>query len=330
VKPIKDMFARGGFTVTGETKPYPNRTELRWVKTDKLSKEWVAEQKADTIAANAPSVAIAPKKKRVLIGCSAKQGIPSYWEKTITRLMKDGHPDYDFDFEPENGNAAINITRNLIADKAIREGYWKVAMIDTDHLWSCEQLFRLLGHNEDIVGGIYCKKRKGPPSWVVVKTPGVPLRDDGLLQADFIGTGFLVTKVSALKFMAERLPEREFTYDDEDHLAQVMTELFPIGLVGPNTPSGKLERIRRAVRDVPSETLIATIKAILEDKTRGGARMLGEDYHFGLMARNCGLRIYADTKVIVGHVGPIVFPVEADSVATPTEILTHNLSLEPW
>ena len=191
-------------------------------------------------------------KKRVLVACSAKGGVPYYWFSSYDQTLRLNHPDYSFEFVMESGNSAINISRNIAAQSALEQGYWKLVQIDKDQFWNPTQLVALVSREEDIVAAPYVKKKSGPVSWLIVKTPGAEVREDGMLQCDFVGTGMLSTSVAALQHMVDFYPERRFDYEDESGATKSMTELFPIGLVGPNTPEGKLARIALAgtFRDV--------------------------------------------------------------------------------
>ena len=54
-------------------------------------------------------------KKRVLVACSAKGGVPYYWFSSYDQTLRLNHPDYEFEFVMESGNSAINISRNIAA-----------------------------------------------------------------------------------------------------------------------------------------------------------------------------------------------------------------------
>lgn len=326
IDPIKAMFRRAGFSLTGELNHSEHRAELKFLRTRIV---------APVLGIDAPVPMLTSKhtdRKRVLIATPAKGGIPWYWEEVKDQVLRMDHPEFEIDFCSEAGNSAINLTRNMLADHARREKYWKLIMLDNDHMWTIEHLFRLLAHKEPIVGGSYCRKQAGAPTWLAVHTPEIKMREDGLLQCDFIGTGVLAVEVAVFDKMAEMLPEREFEYEDENHKKSTMVEFFPIGLVGPNTAAGKLGRIRKLMTSTKaySTDVLADVQAIFDDKSRGNARLLGEDYHFCHLARKCGFKLYVDTQCIVPHVGPICHPVTPDKVAVPTQIPSHELNMEDW
>ena len=280
-------------------------------------------------------------KKRVLVTTPAKNGVPHYWIAAYDDIMRTPHPDYEFAFAVEDGNNAINLYRNIICDYALRENFWKIVMLDADMFWTRDLLLRLISHNEPVVGCIYCKKKTGNVQWLAVRTPGVEAaREDGLLQCDFIGTGALAIEIDALRTMNNFFPERQFIYEDEDGKQKTMHELFPIGIVGPNTPEGRLARIAKLINDADyvdditrpatATALLGSIRSILTNQSTEKGRLLGEDYGFTHLARKAGFKVWADTKCIIGHVGSIVYPVGNDKLSVQAGIPTHSLSLNAW
>lgn len=270
-------------------------------------------------------------KKRVLIACSAKGGVPYWWFQSYDQVLRLNHPDYDFEFAIESGNSAINISRNIAAQYAIDSGYWKLVQIDKDQFWTPAQLVQLVKHDVPIVAGPYCKKKSGPVKWLIVKKPSAEVRPDGLLECDYMGTGMFSTEVAALKTMCDFLPERRFGYEDEDGKEKFMTELFPIGLVGPNSPEGRISRIREVLAGDPDPaSAFQIIKGIIETISPDISRMMGEDYFFCHLARKADIPLYCDTQMVVGHVGDAVYPITSEMCSVPAEIPTHGLKLDRY
>ena len=270
-------------------------------------------------------------KRRVMVSCSAKGGVPWWWFESYDKTLRLNHPDFEFEFAMEAGNSAINLTRNIVADNAIEQGYWKLVQIDKDQFWTPEQLIRLTGHDLPIVAGPYCKKKSGPVEWLAVAKPGAVVGPDGLLPCDFVATGMLATSVEALKQMVAFYPDRRFVSHGEKGDPRDMTELFPIGIVGPNTPAGRLARIKKVLNSgLKPESAYEMIRSIVETLHPGKSRMLGEDYHFCHLARKAGLEIFCDTKCAVGHVGDAVFPIGPEALSSPQGIPTHSFSLDDW
>ena len=275
-------------------------------------------------------------KLKIAVVSPAKNGLPWYFLEPMMRLSRLDHPKFEFHFSVEAGNNAINISRNILANNVMEspENFHKLVQIDSDALWTVEQLVQLVDHEEDIVAAPYCRKSGGPVSWLIVKSPGAETREDGLLQCDFMGTHFFSVSLACLRKMRETLPEILFEYDDKDGLLdkKVMAELFPIGLVGPNSTLGKIQRIKAVLRQgLPASECVGQIGTILTQVHPQKSRLLGEDYHFTFMARKCGFKCWADTKAgPVGHVGDICYPVDPKATSTPSPFPAHDLNLDQW
>lgn len=285
-------------------------------------------------------------KRRVLIACPAKNGVGKHWFEQHDILQRTNHPDYAFEFVVETGHGCINFARNIIADEAIKRDVWKVVQIDADMRWLATDLIKLVSVPEPIVYGLYAYKKPGVVSWVMVKTPNAEIDERGLLQCDFVGTGMLSTEVSALRKIVEFFPERRFTYEDaETHEKRTMTELFPVGLVGPNTPEGRIARIKRALanarQNIASDdsqgemmasmnVFMDEVDMILNTVHEGECRILGEDYHFCRLARKAGFKLWCDMTAIVGHIGDAVYPIGEEQLSKPGPFVTHNLNLDDY
>lgn len=260
--------------------------------------------------------------RRVLIATPAKGGIPDYYFKSYDQVVRTQFTDYDLSFCVESGHHVLSLARNVIAEASIEENFDKVVMIDKDHPWLPQHLARIISHAEPIVCGVYCKKKPGKPAWLGIASRGAKPREDGLLPAEFLPTGFLAIDVAALRTMKAKMPEREFVYEDEDGAQKTATEYFPIGLVGPNTAEAKIEQLRAmaAGGSWASVLTMADLLKVLNHIVPKSGRLLGEDYHFSHLARRCGIPLFIDTKCVIGHVGDIVFPVGPEAVATAMPI----------
>lgn len=265
------------------------------------------------------------EKKLITICCPAKSGLPWYFVRALFELNAIDHPKFSFNFQMESGHHGIGLARNILADQVISDTrpIWKMVMADSDAFWTAKQMIQLVDHEEPFVAGPYVRKTGGPVSWLCVRTPGTELRDDGLMECDFMGPHLMAFNVEALRKIVDFYPERMFTIDEKDaeFKNKKMCELFPIGLAGPNTPEGRLARINRIIEvSHDSDLAIDAIKEILTKVHPGESRILGEDYRFCLLARKAGFKLYCDRNVNpVGHVGDIIYPVgpEQNSVATP-------------
>lgn len=270
------------------------------------------------------------EKKLITICCPAKSGLPWYFVKALFELNAIDHPKFAFNFQMESGHHGIGLARNILADQVISDPrpIWKMVMADSDAFWTAQQMIQLVDHEEPFVAGPYVRKTGGPVSWLCVRTPGTELRDDGLMECDFMGPHLMAFNVESLRKMVAFYPERMFTIDEKDaeFNNKRMCELFPIGLVGPNTPEGRLARIKNEMMfftepsNFDSIGCLNRINKILTTIHPGESRILGEDYHFCHLARKAGFKLFCDRNTNpIGHVGDIIYPVGPDqnSVATP-------------
>lgn len=286
-------------------------------------------------------------KKRVLICTSAKGGLPFWWFDAYAKLLALNHPDYTFELSVEAGNSAINISRNIMADHAIRTEADIMVQIDTDMKWTPEGLLQMLAHNEPIVCAPYVKKQSGPIRWLVVRKKGAFPDERGLCDMDFFGTGMFLVSVPALRTMCDAFPERRFTYEDDDAhggiTSRTMTELFPIGLVGPNTPEGRLARIRAVMEHMQITPLLSegerrdffqrkleSIETIATAIHPGESRFLGEDFFFSHLARKAGFKIWCDSRLLIRHIGPAPYPILEEQLSTVTPLPESNLNLDAY
>lgn len=274
-------------------------------------------------------------KKRVLIACPAKGGIPAYWVKSAMDLVRNPHPQFEFEPKFEIGHGAINIARNIIAENAIVEDYWAVIQFDHDMHWKPADAVRLALRllEVEFVYAPYVFKESGPIKWMVVETPGAVVQPNGLMQCDFVGTGAHASRVAALKAMCDFYPERRFAHDNEKTgKKEFMTELYPIGLVGPNTPEGRIARILEVLdgNEMDPATCMEMIENIVEGIHPGESRMLGEDYHFCHLARKAGFNLWSDRANLIPHIGDCEYPISPAQLSIPSQIPTHDLNLDKY
>jgi len=98
------------------------------------------------------------------------------------------------------GESLIPRARNTIANKFLKTDYDYLLMIDSDLIFTCDVLEKLLGHNKMLVGANYVHKT-GVKKWA-----GKP--DDFDLElspASFIPTGMMLIKRSVLELLKEKL-----------------------------------------------------------------------------------------------------------------------------
>ena len=100
------------------------------------------------------------------------------------------------------GDALVQRARNSLVKIAVESGVDDIVFIDADIAWQPEDFFRLLGHDVDVVGGLY---RQKADDVVLVFRPNGKVEPDarGLLEVAAVGCGLLRVRGSALRQMWE-------------------------------------------------------------------------------------------------------------------------------
>lgn len=121
-----------------------------------------------------------------------------------------------------------SVARNQMAKMATAE--W-ICMLDTDHSFSCDLLFRLLNsmrlHNAEVASALYCMKEPPhhPAAWDYRASDGtisqyVEWPEDEKVKVDVVGAGCLLIKTNVFRRIWDELGEEPFS-----------TQEFP-GVVG--------------------------------------------------------------------------------------------------
>lgn len=180
------------------------------------------------------------------------------------------------------GDSLVARARNTLTHQFLRSDATELLFIDSDLIFSGEQIARICAHSEPVVGGLYPKKQDKPEvEWVLNSHKDVPgPREDGLQKVAYIGTGFLRVKRHVFEQMIDRYGE-EISYKD-DCSSAVMHDLWPVGVYH------------------------------YED---GTARYLSEDWFFCQRWNDLGGTVYADTKIVLKHVGQAIYPLKCQEDA---------------
>jgi hypothetical protein len=217
-------------------------------------------------------------KPKVFVAVTTTHGsIQSQFITTLTQLFANRTFDMDIWHYVD---PYIVLARNAAAADLLKGDSTHILFLDADIIDpTCSQhIQRMLDHDVDIVGGLYCKKCESPgPIWVCNALDHRPPEDErGLLQLRHIGTGFLLIKRGVFERMIE---------EDGDKI-------------------GYLE-------DVTNRPMWDFF-----DMPRVEGRKMSEDWHFCNEARRLGFTVYGDTKVLLRHAGGAVFPLKTQVAQT--------------
>lgn len=176
------------------------------------------------------------------------------------------------------GGTSIGRARNIATAMALESDASKVLMLDADQWAGEDQLLRILGHAEPVVGGIYPRKEVAWPTRWCVNFSGA-LRPDGLRPATDIGAGFLRVDLEAIETIVKQNPQLRYLSDEEGTYGEQLFDLWSEGVATDSWSPGGPKFPRK----------------------------LSEDFWFCWLARRAGFTVYADTLCQVGHVGAVDF-----------------------
>lgn len=182
------------------------------------------------------------------------------------------------------GDSLVARARNRLAAQFLRTDCTHLLFLDTDLIFSNEQLRRLISHDEPIVAGLYPKKQIDL-QWVCNHIEGSEPDARGLQPVRYAGTGCLLIARAVLARMIAEYPELAYDPDDGDE------------------PGTKWDFFSCGVWTCP-ET--------------GRRRYLSEDWWFCQRALDLGYQVLMDTGVVFKHVGQAVYPLQPiESFADP-------------
>lgn len=166
------------------------------------------------------------------------------------------------------GCSAIDYARSALASLALIEGFDSILFVDSDVLFNPADAVRLLLRPESIVAGVYSQKRHGKLNFTLYPdTKEIPYGDRGIdLEVKGVGAGFLRVRREAFQRIADF------------HQLPTCTgngcTLWPFFL-----------------------------PMIAPDEDSGEVTYLCEDVSFCRMAREAGLKVIADTRINLQHLG---------------------------
>lgn len=198
-----------------------------------------------------------------------------------------------------HGECPIGRARNDLTHEFLESDCTDMLFIDSDILFSYEQVKKILFGEEDIIGGVYTKKQEGHVSPVCNTLDTVSLPDArGLVQVKFMGTGFLKMSRKCLEVMRQEKPELAYT-DDRD----CVTTKFDFWRMGV------------------SEDCVTKMK-----------RWMSEDWQFCQFAIECGFKIWMDASILVQHSGQALFPLRSQlsELYTPEQLKRMKIDLSEF
>jgi hypothetical protein len=257
--------------------------------------------------------------KKLLLATPLREGASSNYIQELMDIANRGVPGYEVQTIFIAG-PSVNFARNEIAYYAVEHGFDELVQVDEDLMHWGRNLPRLMSHDVDVVGGVYCKKRPGKPTWLFTPMPkvgGVQVSDNGLIECSGIATGFLRCRVEVLNKIMRDNPERQFyAKATEQDPVSTRCDWFPMGVVGEGSHESRLRKIRELLE---AGADVNQIKQVAFDYAPPG-RLLGEDYYFCALARRSGFKVYADLGMgVLPHIGNSAYPITQEMVGYPKD-----------
>jgi len=212
--------------------------------------------------------------KKLFIAIPVYRQVPFEFCHSLLRLAVQGAGAIQFGFKV--GDSLVSRSRNQLTADFLASDCDKMLFIDSDLVFTPDDVMRIAHHDVPLVGGVYPLKQEGEVQWCVNGFPGRQSRANeyGLQEVRYVGTGFMCIARSVF----EELAENEFAPEYQD------------------------DKTKRSERDFWRVGGMET-----QDATR---RYLSEDWHFCQNWLDIGGKVFVDTRVQLGHVGTITFPLQ--------------------
>ena len=164
-----------------------------------------------------------------------------------------------------HGYAAIDFARSIIATRALADGFDDLMWVDSDIVFSPDDVEALRASDKTLIAGVYPKKGKRELALhVKPRTPELTFGESGgVAEVLYCGSGFMLTRRELYAEMAKELP--------------ICNEQFGERVVPYFLP------------------FVAS--------TENGLWYLGEDYAFCERAQRAGHGVFVDTRIRLFHVG---------------------------
>lgn len=176
------------------------------------------------------------------------------------------------------GDSLVSRARNRIAAQFLASDATHLLFIDTDLIFSPEHVERLVSHGRPLIAGLYPKKQE-ELSWVCNTRPEFGAADEqGIQRILYAGTGFLCIAREVFEAIIRLHPELAYSADDGEQEGTYY-DFFKTG--------------------------------VYVDPVEHKRRYLSEDWYFCQLALDSGFPCFADTHVVLKHVGEAVYPLAA-------------------
>jgi len=174
-----------------------------------------------------------------------------------------------------NNGDGVSRSRNRLTADFLAGDWTHLLFIDSDIDFTVADFDRITSHDVPVVGGLYPLRSPDELEWCANGlVPPPPIRPDGLQAVKYIGTGFLCIARDVFVRMIGELGE-QIEYTSDLGARRTEWDFFPHGVY--------------EYRD-------------------GSKRYLSEDWYFCQRWLDLGGEVFADTHVLLQHVGQASYP----------------------
>lgn len=232
-----------------------------------------------------------PPSTKVFVALPVYGALDVFFTQSLIKFLNE--PPCPIALRMNPGDSLVSRSRNTLTADFLESDASHLLFIDSDLIFSSEQVARLLAHDKDIVAGFYPKKQEGPVQWVCNAHLGAdrPIGADGLQEVRYMGTGFILVKRRVFERMIERYPGLAFK---ADHRERIEHDFWTVGVY--RDP---------AQRNAPG-------------------RYLSEDWFFCQRALDCGFQVWGDTRIILKHVGQAIYPLRSQEAELLSGVTAGN------
>ena len=180
------------------------------------------------------------------------------------------------------GEGFVGRARNQICSRFLESDFDELLMIDSDILYTPQNVDRIASHDVPIVAGFYPKKAPGKTVWVANHlNKNEKVDENGLIKVETIGTGFIKIQRWVLERMRDKGVAARYIVDGTDI---VEYEFFPFRVVK--------------------------------------GRLRSEDWAFCDNAHELGIPVYGDSKCVLRHFGSAIYPTgEAQAIEKVLKVI---------
>lgn len=205
------------------------------------------------------------------------------------------------------GDSLVSRARNGLTADFLASDATHLLFIDTDLIFSNDHVARIVSHNEPVVGGFYPKKQEGDLAWVCNTYSELkPIREDGLQELRYTGTGFMCIQRQVFERMIQAHPE--LAYHPDHDQTKVEHDFWSVGVY---RAAGAMAA-PQAPPCFPSP-----------------GRYLSEDWFFCQRWLDLGGKVFGDTRIILKHVGQAVYPLSYQQPQISRPELVEGLEETP-